>query len=560
MQTIILVDKNDRVLGYALREDGHRGCGKKHRAFVTLLFDSQNRVLLQRRRHRLFDDFWDLTAISHPLHLETGDESYQIASDRALKKEMGIGHVAIKKVGAFNYFARDGKHCENEYCAILVGHYDGDIKPNKREVYEIEQVAFENFIKDVEKNPKKYTPWARLAANQMESKIKVEGQSQLQTELGKFLEIFAPYAKNYFEKKIKQTNKYSPLITKFYRDLGDFSSRGKKMRAFLVWLGYRTGYARGPVNRFPPASARSSRKSNVGQQDRVELRAVGSPSTVATPRIEDILPICLAFEMTQSFLLIHDDIIDNAPLRRGKPTIHKIYGRKYGDEYGRAMAIVLGDIACVELFDLVVSSDFEPKLKILCVRKLINVLLETTYGQAMDIENAYIKPTLEGIYKVTDLKSARYSFVGPLTIGAALGEVSRSQLEALAQYGRAVGLAFQIQDDILGVFGKEEVLGKSILSDMREGKNTILVYKTRELASSSDKKILEKIWGNRKATVGDLAKVRQIIERTGALAWCRRENLRLVAEAKKNISKITKDKKLEMVFDQIANFVVSRGK
>ena len=136
-ENLILVDDKDNLLGYASRQTCHTGRGRRHRAFVTLIFDENNRVLLHRRRHKLFDGLWDMTAISHPLRINGQNETYQKASDRALFKEMGIAHVPIEKISAFNYFARDGENCENEYCAILVGHYDGDIKPNKNKVYEI---------------------------------------------------------------------------------------------------------------------------------------------------------------------------------------------------------------------------------------------------------------------------------------------------------------------------------------------------------------------------------------------------------------------------------------
>src|SRR3990167_663880 len=317
-QTLLVVDDCDKLLGYAPREKCHTGRGIRHRAFVTLLFDSGGHVILQRRKHRLFDGFWDLTAISHPLHIDGHYESYQEASDRALLREAEIVSVPVRKIGAFNYFAQDGANCENEYCAVLIGRYDGGFKPNSEEVYEVKKINFKNFIAGISKNPQMYTPWARLAAKQLKSRDKFDGQSLLQGELKAFLDIFEPYAKKYFERKIREISKYSPLISRLYRDLADFSSRGKKMRAFLVWLGYRIGS--------PP-----SRKASV----------------------DKILPIALAFEMTQSFFLIHDDIIDNADLRRGKPTIHKIWGKKQGDEYGRSMAIVLGDIACLEIFNLV---------------------------------------------------------------------------------------------------------------------------------------------------------------------------------------------------------------
>ncbi len=162
-QTVLLVDEEDKLQGYASREECHFGKGRRHRAFVTLLFDSGGQVILQKRKHKLFDGLWDLTAISHPLRVFGKNESYQAASNRALKKEMGIGSVRIEKVGAFNYFAKSGKNCENEYCAVLVGNYNGNLKPNKNEVYQTKKLKFDEFIEEVKNNPKIFTPWAKKA-------------------------------------------------------------------------------------------------------------------------------------------------------------------------------------------------------------------------------------------------------------------------------------------------------------------------------------------------------------------------------------------------------------
>ncbi len=160
---LLLVDSKDDFKGYASYGECHLGKGKRHRAFVTLLFDSNNQVLLQKRKHKLFDGLWDFTAISHPLRINGRTETYQKASDRALKKEMGIKQVPVKKVGAFNYFARDGVNCENEYCVVLVGNYDGEVKPNKQEVYETKRVLFDEFASGVESQSSMYTPWATKA-------------------------------------------------------------------------------------------------------------------------------------------------------------------------------------------------------------------------------------------------------------------------------------------------------------------------------------------------------------------------------------------------------------
>lgn len=538
---LVLVDESGKKIGYGTYEKCHIGQGKRHRAFVTLLFDKDNNVLLQKRKHRLFDNLWDLTAISHPLNISGRDESYQEASDRALKKEMGIGFVRVEKIGAFNYFAKEGKNCENEYCAVLTGNYDGKFKPNNDEAYEARKVKFEEFLGDIEKNTKKYTPWAVLA-----SKIlKVQSPNLFKKELEKFLKLYEPFAADFYSKKIKETKKYSPIVSNLYKELENFSKGGKKLRAFFVYLGYLVG----------------------GGED-----------------LKKILPISLAFEMTQNFLLIHDDIMDNSDLRRGKPTVHKIYEKKHGPStslrqnsgftqkvhpegqalrasihYGESMAITLGDIAAIEVFDIVNSSDFSDDLKVECTKNFSKVLLETAYGQSLDLEYSFVKPNLPVIFKIADLKAARYSVVGPLLIGARLGGANQLPIKAIEDYGLRVGLAFQLADDILGVFGDEEVLGKSTLSDMREGKNTLLIHKAKRAATRHEKTQLEEIWGKNSADIYDLARVKVIIERSGALEWCRRENQKLIGEAKRAISRITKDEKLRLVFEQVADFVVTRA-
>lgn len=519
-ETLLLIDENDNFLGYAPRSECHKGQGRRHRAFVTILVDSQNRVILQKRKHRLFDNLWDLTAASHPLHLESGDESYQEASDRALKKEMGIGHVPVKKVGAFNYFAKDGQNYENEYCVILVGEYDGDYRANPDEAYEAKKINFKEFIKDVSKNPKKYTPWTRLAVGQLEM-TESSGSGDFQEELKVFLEVFEPYAKKYFEKKIQEAKKYSPLIVQFYKDLADFTSGGKRLRSYLVSLGYQVASGR---------------------------------------QIEQILPISLAFELIHAGFLIEDDYIDKSGIRRGKATIHKKYEKEYGEHYGVSQAMMLADVASFEAYDLISSSSFMDKIKILCLKKFSETLLETVYGESLDILYAYQKTNVDKIKQMTDLKTARYTFVGPLTLGAMFAGAGSKRLRPLSEYGLLAGTAFQIQDDILGVFGDEKVLGKSVLSDMREGKNTILIYKTREMASIKQRRMIAQLWGKRDGNMRDVGKIREIIESSTARQWCQSEQAKLVGKAKKQVQEITADKNIQKILFQMADFVVGREK
>lgn len=121
-------------------------------------------VLLQRRKHWLWDDLWDLSAVSHVLHLEDRDETYGEAAARALEREMGIQGVRVQKLAGFNYYAKHprGEGCENEYCAVMLARHDGPVKADPDCVYEHRWLGLEDFRAEVEARPETYTPWAAL--------------------------------------------------------------------------------------------------------------------------------------------------------------------------------------------------------------------------------------------------------------------------------------------------------------------------------------------------------------------------------------------------------------
>ncbi len=174
-QMVILVDDNDKFLGkYSHRHPAHTGQGSHHRAFVCFLIDKEGRILLQKRKHWLWDNLWDVSAISHPLHLPDHDESYEEAAVRALKKEMGIEGVKTEKIGGFNYYEKhpEDEGCENEYCAIMTGRYDGLVTPDPDDVYEYKWMKFDEFVADVKTNPVLYTPWVCLMTKTLEKEGK----------------------------------------------------------------------------------------------------------------------------------------------------------------------------------------------------------------------------------------------------------------------------------------------------------------------------------------------------------------------------------------------------
>ena len=163
MAQIIIVcdDKGNPTGEYIPKSKGIRGRGKHHLAITVLLQNNKGQVLLQKRKHLVFDNLWDFTGSTDSSHFKDGrNESFDEATLRCLEREYGIKKInRLRNLGGFNYFAKDGKHCENEYCCLMVGEYDGPVNLNPSVGYEYKWVEKDEFIKDVAKNPAKYAPW-----------------------------------------------------------------------------------------------------------------------------------------------------------------------------------------------------------------------------------------------------------------------------------------------------------------------------------------------------------------------------------------------------------------
>lgn len=175
-QTLILVDNEDNILGYAPKSVCHTGKGKRHRAFVILLYNKDKKILLQYRKHKNFDKVWDLAGASHPLHVDGKNQDDVEAALRCLRDEWGIKNVKLRKLGAFNYFKQDEDRCENEHCHLIVGEYDGELKMNPEVAYGFRWISLKQLLSEVKMSPDIFTPWSIEA-------VKILRES----ELGEFL-------------------------------------------------------------------------------------------------------------------------------------------------------------------------------------------------------------------------------------------------------------------------------------------------------------------------------------------------------------------------------------
>ncbi|MCX7927724.1 MAG: polyprenyl synthetase family protein [Candidatus Omnitrophica bacterium] len=284
--------------------------------------------------------------------------------------------------------------------------------------------------------------------------------------------------------------KLSPLL---YRRLKEFILRpGKRLRPILFVLGY-LAYSRKPAKNY--------------------------------------LSCAVSLELLHDFLLIHDDIVDRSPLRRGKLSLHTLFENdlkkcKYAKIKGEDLALICGDILyalCLKQF-LAIKEDTHRKDHAL--REFLQACFLTGCGEFLELEistkDIWAVSELQ-ILRIYDLKTAYYSFAYPLTIGAILGDAARSEIKKIFAYGTYVGRAFQIYDDILGMFAEEETIGKSSITDLAEAKKTLLIWYAYQHLPSNRRKYLTLLLRKKKVTASDLKRMRKLLVDSAALTYCQRK-------------------------------------
>jgi geranylgeranyl diphosphate synthase type I len=239
---------------------------------------------------------------------------------------------------------------------------------------------------------------------------------------------------------------------------------------------------------------------------------------------DQILPLALATELLHTYLLIHDDIMDHAEVRRGQPAAHVRFRNAHrqrgfhGDarDFGLSVAILLGDLAhtwAVELASCAAVG--RPEL----ARCFAAMGEEVIGGQYLELLVAQRRSAREDeLTRVLRLKSGRYTAERPVQLGAILAGAAPEVLDGLSRYGTAVGEAFQLQDDLLGMFGKAETVGKPVGDDLREGKFTFLIHHALAAATPGQREALAEALGDTDVTPDEVARVQRILEETGARA------------------------------------------
>ncbi|AWB86281.1 polyprenyl synthetase family protein [Mycetocola zhujimingii] len=268
-----------------------------------------------------------------------------------------------------------------------------------------------------------------------------------------------------------------------------------------------------------------------GWQSVADSAAVGDSDGRAS--VSDVVSAASALEIFHAAALIHDDIIDNSDTRRGAPSAHRRFERLHRDggwagdaaEYGRAAATLLGDLLLGwsdELLDDALDGCSRPVAR--SARAEFNRMrTEVTAGQYLDIleERAWRSQDdssqLSRAQQVLIYKSAKYSIESPLALGGLLAGATPAQLSSLRAFGLPLGVAFQLRDDLLGVFGDAAVTGKPSGDDLREGKRTVLIARTRASIPAPARNILDELLGDPDLNDSQIASLQATIRESGAV-------------------------------------------
>ncbi len=244
-------------------------------------------------------------------------------------------------------------------------------------------------------------------------------------------------------------------------------------------------------------------------------------------RDTDLFVSAASIELLHDYMLIHDDVIDNSSLRRGKPTLHKVFDAKIKlpdkARIGTQLAIVAGDILFALAIEAFLKIDEKMERKEKALKKLVETAAYTGAGEFIDVvfgHKTIDQLSQEDIFLTYTLKTAKYTFECPLVMGAMLAGAAQKEIRKLSALGLAAGQAFQIYDDFLDLFATEKVIGKPILTDLAESKKTLLVFKAYANLKKNQRKRFKAILEKQDKTAADLEEVRRIVISSGSYDFC----------------------------------------
>jgi len=464
-EAVIQVNERDEVLGSLSKLEAHRGPGAFHRAFSLLLFNSKGEMLLQRRSMDkvTFPGVWANACCSHPLHAEAElDEENAMGVKRAavrkLEQELGISPSQVSEddmtfMTKMRYASRmNAEWIEREIDHILVMTADVELNPNPNEVAEVMWVdheALEAMLIEERQPENAVAPWFRSIAARI-------------------------MTKDWWRHHADST-KLAELADDKIHDMGDISHMlpGAEGADLLTSIMEVKPLIEARIE----SSLRASRHERLGNAMMHLIEGGGKRMRATLPWLiakavgeahSGLLDIGAAIETVHNFTLVHDDIMDDDEVRRGRNAVHV--------EYGMPTAINAGDAMLAIAFErLVQAENLEPTDVAPLVNRIAWMVRRVSEGQQLDIEfEDRIGVSEDEYLEMIEGKTA-VMFLICAEIGARISGADEETVQLMADWGKAVGLCFQLMDDIIDVLSDSETLGKPAGSDIAQGKRTLMV-------------------------------------------------------------------------------------
>jgi len=248
-----------------------------------------------------------------------------------------------------------------------------------------------------------------------------------------------------------------------------------------------------------------------GKRTRPAVLIAGHLAVAERTDLDALLDPCAGLELLQSYLLVHDDWMDQDDERRGGPALHKLFADRRGDRHlGASLAILAGDLGNGFAIELTAGARMPEGHRAEALRVFWEMQQDVVFGQALDLI-AYSDVAL-----IQRLKTGSYSVKGPLLLGAVIGGAKAEQKLALERYADPVGQAFQARDDLLGTFGAPEKTGKPAGNDLRAGKRTALIEESEKRLAESERGPITRVFGKADASETDVQNAMALLERCGA--------------------------------------------
>lgn len=312
--------------------------------------------------------------------------------------------------------------------------------------------------------------------------------SLLRTELQQAPSLLESFLVRFFSEN-SERYAYGDLFEPLYFDMTEFMARGgKRIRPMLLMGAYRIFGGERPF------------------QDVSLLRAA------------------LSLELLHAFILIHDDVIDQSERRRGRPTYHKLVEERLGKlegagRIGENVAVVIGDILFASAVDTLRSTEFSLEVRNTALAHFLRYITDTGAGEVYDIllgTRDIARVEEADILRMYTLKTTRYTFEAPLVLGALLAGAGEDQLRELADLIEPVGLAFQIQNDLIE-YQQFKGVDRLRQTDLLEGKKTLLLRVAYEHLNEVDRSFLQLCLSNRTSNDSSVSKIEQLIDKSGAV-------------------------------------------